>query len=294
VRDGHQVIAVSRGVRQPYHTSAEWEAIEPVIIDRVSAEREGSFGETIARLRADAVVDLTCFDPDSAMHLVDALRDRVDAFVHCGTLWVHGVPLERPYDEAVPRHPFGDYGIRKAHIERLLLEAATNGFPAIVLHPGHITGPGWVPINPAGHLDRRVFDALANGERVTLADDGLATLQHVHADDVAQAFARAIANRETATGQAFHVAAAEPVTMRAYAEAVASWFGREAVLDYLPWDAWRLTVSERDVELTRDHMLHSPCASISKARTMLGFEPRFSALTAVRDALTAMYPALAS
>ena len=81
--------------------------------------------------------------------------------------------------------------------------------------------------------------------------------------------------------------------MRAYAEAVASWFGHEANLAYLPWEEWRLTVSERDAELTRDHMLHSPHASIAKAHSTLGFKPRFSALGAVRDALTAMYPALA-
>ena len=267
--------------------------MQRVTIDRVLEEHDGTFARSIAGLHADAVVDLTCFDPVSAMHLVQVLRDRVGIFVHCGTLWVHGVPAARPYDEKAPRHPFGDYGIRKAQVERVLLDAADGGFPATVLHPGHISGPGWLPINPAGHLDKGVFDALAGGERVTLVDDGLATLQHVHADDVALAFELALSKRKASIGEAFHVASAEPVTMRAYAEAVASWFDREANLAFLPWEEWLRTVSERDAELTRDHMLHSPCASISKARAMLGFEPRFTALTAVRDALTALYPSLA-
>ncbi len=292
VREGHDVVAVSRGARQPYQSSAEWPAVERVTIDRIAAERDGSFGRAIAQLGADAVVDLICFDPDSAMHLVAALRDRIEHFVHCGTLWVHGVPVRRPYDETAPRHPFGDYGIRKAQIERLLLDAAAEGFPATVLHPGHITGPGWAPINPAGHLDMRVFDALARGEQVTLPDDGLATLQHVHADDVAQAFALALSYRDAAIGEAFHVAAAEPVTMRAYAEAAASWFGREANLAYLPWDAWRLAVSERDASITRDHLLHSPHASIEKARTSLGYAPRYRAIEAAREAVAAMYSAV--
>lgn len=291
VREGHDVVAVSRGVRQPYHDAIEWASVEPVIIDRLAAERDGSFGRAIANLRADAVVDLTCFDVDAATHLVDALRGRIGTFVHCGTLWVHGIPMQRPYDETAPRHPFGEYGIRKARVERLLLDAAVDGFPAIVLHPGHITGPGWAPINPAGHLEGRVFDALARGDVLTLPDDGLATLQHVHADDVSQAFACALAHREAAIGEAFHVAAAEPVTMRAYAEAAASWFGREANLAYLPWEDWRLTVSERDAALTRDHMLHAPCASIGKARTALGFEPRYSAIAAAREAVAAIHPA---
>ena len=293
VRAGHEVVAVSRGRRHPYQKAVEWDSVERITFDRELEDHDGTFGRSIARLNADAVVDLICFDPVSAMHLVQVLRDRVGVFVHCGTLWVHGVPAERPYDEKAPRHPFGDYGIRKAQVERLLLDAADSGFPAIVLHPGHISGPGWTPINPAGHLDTGVFDALSRGERVTLVDDGMATLQHVHADDVAQAFELALL-KDDAIGEAFHVASEEPVTMRAYAEAVASWFGREASLAFLPWEEWRRTVSKRDAELTRDHMLHSPCASIVKARTKLGFEPRFSALAAVRDALTAMYPALAS
>lgn len=285
VNEGHEVVAVSRGARRPYQDSPEWQSVEHVTLDRTVAERDGSFGSTIEALRGEAVVDLICFDLDSATDLVNALRDRIEIFVHCGSLWVHGVPRERPYDETAPREPFGEYGIRKAQIERFLLDAATEGFPASVLHPGHITGPGWAPINPAGNLDKGVFDFLARGGRVVLPDDGSATLQHVHADDVAQAFALAITHRAAAIGEAFHIAAAEPVTMRAYAEGAASWFGREAKLDYLPWNEWRLTVSERDAEITRDHILHSPHASIEKARAGLGFEPRYTAVAAARESV---------
>ena len=292
VNEGHDVVAVSRGTRRPYHDSPEWQSVEHVTLDRSAAERDGSFGKTIAELRADAVVDLICFNLDSATHLVDALRGQIEILVHCGTLWVHGVPRERPHDESVPRDPFGEYGIRKVQIERFLLDAATKGFPASVLHPGHITGPGWVPINPAGNLDTRVFDSLAGGDRLVLPDDGSATLQHVHADDVAQAFALAISRRDVAIGEAFHVAAAEPVTLRDYAEEAAAWFGRKANLDFLPWDEWRMTVSERDAAITHDHIAHSPHASIGKARTVLGFEPQYSATAAAREAVSGLYPAL--
>jgi nucleoside-diphosphate-sugar epimerase len=292
VHEGHDVVAVSRGVRGPYHDAPAWRAVEPVVLDRTAAEQDGSFGGRIAALRGDVVVDLICFHPEQARALADALRGRIGHFVHCGTLWVHGSPASRPYDETAPRAPFGEYGIRKAAIEQFLLDAAVNGFPATVLHPGHISGPGWTPINPAGHLDTRVFDALARGDPLCLPNDGLATLQHVHADDVAQAFALAITNRTAAIGEAFHVAAAEPVTLRAYAEEVAGWFGHDARLSYLPWEEWQGTVNERDAALTRDHILHSPHASIEKARRLLGFAPRFRATDAARDAVRALYPAI--
>ncbi|MEO7685036.1 MAG: NAD-dependent epimerase/dehydratase family protein [Gemmatimonadaceae bacterium] len=289
VNEGHEVVAVSRGARRPYHDSPEWQSVEHVTLDRNATERDGSFGRTIAKLRGDAVVDLICFDVDSATHLVNALRDRIEVFVHCGTLWVHGVPRERPYDESAPREPFGEYGIRKAEIERFLLDAATKGFPASILHPGHITGPGWVPVNPAGNLDTAVFNCLARGDRVVLPDEGAATLQHVHADDVAQAFTLAIVRRDVSVGEAFHVAAAEPVTLRAYAEEAASWFGRKANLDFVPWGEWRTSVSGRDAEITLDHVVHSPHASIEKARTILGFKPQYTATGAACDAVLFMY-----
>ena len=293
VRQGHEVVAISRGNREPYQRFPEWKLARRVVIDREAAERSGSFGRQIADLQPDVVIDLICFDRDTAAHLVDALRDRVAHFIHCGTLWVHGVPRSRPYDETAPREPFGDYGIKKAEIEKFLLAASTNGFPATILHPGHITGPGWNPINPAGNLDTTVFDNLASGQTVTLPDNGLATLQHVHADDVAQAFALAVDQPAKAIGESFHVASREPLTMLSYAESVASWSGRMANVAFLPWDEWKATVSERDAALTRDHMLHSPCASIEKARRVLGFEPRCTAVEAVRDALATQLQGIA-
>lgn len=285
VRAGHETIAVSRGERQPYHEAGEWQSVQHVHADRIREDENNSFAPRIAALGADIVVDLICFTAESAVQMVESLRGRVTLFVHCGTLWVHGVPRTRPYDETAPREPFGEYGIRKAEIERLLLDSAATGFPATVLHPGHITGPGWNPINPVGNLDMSVFERLRKGEVVTLPDDGEATLQHVHADDVAEAFALAIANPAASIGQAFHVASRLPITMRKYAETAASWSGREANLAYLPWDDWQETVSERDAAITYDHLRHSPYASIAKAERLLGFSPRYTATEAVRDAL---------
>jgi len=121
VRDGHDVVAVSRGERRPYHDAPEWRSVEHVMLDRTAAEHDLLFGDSIAALQGDAVVDLICFSRESAAHLVEALHGRVGVFVHCGTLWVHGVPRARPYDETMPREPVGEYGIRKAEIERYLV-----------------------------------------------------------------------------------------------------------------------------------------------------------------------------
>ncbi len=283
---GHDVVALARGEREPYHADPTWREVERVAVDRAEHEAEGRFGRTVAALRPDVVVDLICFQPEQCPQLVDALEGRVAHFLHCGTIWVHGPTEVAPLDETRPRRPFGDYGIAKAAIEELLLaRARERAFPVTILHPGHIVGEGWRPINPQGNLNVAVFEALAAGLPVPLPDHGLATLHHVHADDIAQLFQRAIASPAAALGEAFHVVSPAAVTLYGFAREAAGWFGREPRLELLPWEQWRAGVSPQDAALTLDHIAHSPCASIEKARRLLAYEPHYTSFAAVREAV---------
>ena len=286
VEAGHEVINISRGGREPYRPHKAWDHIQHITMDREQEEKGGTFGKTVRTLYPDAVIDMICFTLDSAHSLVRALRGQVQHFLHCGTIWVHGHSVEVPTTEEQPRYPFGDYGIQKAAIETFLLrEARLNGFPATVLHPGHIVGPGWAPLNPAGNFNLDVFRILSGGETLTLPGLGLETVHHVHADDVAQAFMRALSRWSAALGESFHVVSPKALTLRGYAEAVYAWFGKQPELQFLPWEEWRATVSEEDAAMTWDHIAHSPCCSISKARNLLGYEPRYRSPDAVFEAL---------
>jgi nucleoside-diphosphate-sugar epimerase len=201
VRAGHEVVAISRGEREPYRDAPEWRAAERVALDRSS----GDFLDRLVALKADAVIDMVCFTAAEARALVDALRPSRPLLVHCGTIWVHGPALRVPVTEDEPRTAYGDYGIGKAEIEALLCrETLAGGVPSVILHPGHISGPGWNVITPAGNLDNDVWRRLATGEPVALPDLGLGVLHHVHADDVAQAFERAL-TRPEAIGSSVHV-----------------------------------------------------------------------------------------
>ena len=286
VAAGFDVVNVSRGAREPYQAHGAWASVTQVELDRTAAEAAGNFGTQIAALEPDIVIDMICFTLESARHLVEALRGRVQHFLHCGTIWIHGPSVEVPTTEMQPRRPFGEYGIQKAAIEAYLLdEARRNGFPATALHPGHIVGPGWAPLNPAGHFNTGVFAQLARGEELALPNFGLETVHHVHADDVAQSFTQAMTHWSTAVGESFHVVSPAAVTLRGYAETVAGWFGQEAQLRYLPWEEWRATVSEDEARATWDHIAHSPNCSIDKARRHIDFQPRYTSFQAVREAV---------
>ncbi len=286
VEAGHETIVVSRREREPYQPNGAWTFVSQVEIDRGAAEAAGSFGKQIRDLEPDVVIDMICFTPQSARQLVDALRGRVEHFLHCGTIWVHGPSVVVPVTEEQPRRPFGEYGINKAEIERYLLrEQRLNGFPATILHPGHIVGPGWTPLNPAGHFNPSVYERLAKGEELALPNFGQETVHHVHADDVAQSFMCALARPSAAIGESFHSVSPGAISLRGYAESVAMWFGAKPNLRYLAWEEWRQTVTESEASATYDHIAHSPSCSIEKAKRLLGYAPRYTSLQAVQESV---------
>jgi nucleoside-diphosphate-sugar epimerase len=288
VRGGHEVIALSRGAREPYHPSAQWDAVSRVTVDRDAEDEAGTFGNRIAELRPDVVMDMICFTAASARQLVDALRPSRPLLIHCGTIWVHGPALRVPVTEDEPRTAYGDYGTGKAEIEALLhRETVAGGVPSVILHPGHISGPGWPVITPAGNLDPAVWTQLATGKPLALPDLGLGILHHVHADDVAQAFERAI-SRPAAIGASFHVVAEQAMTLRGLAAGVAAWFGREPVLELTDWAGFERQAGAEQAQVTREHTARSIAASIDRARAVLGYSPRYSTLEALHEALAAL------
>lgn len=289
VMAGADVVSVSRGQHEPYVEHGAWRAVREVVMDRDADEATGSFGQGIAALKADAVIDLTCYTPESAMHLAEALRGTVEHLLHCGTIWVHGHSTEVPTTETAPRGPFGEYGIRKAAIEAYYLrEARSTGLPVTNLHPGHIVGAGWNPLNPQGNFNPDVFTTLLRGHELTLPNLGMETVHHVHADDVAHAFVCALQHRSVSLGESLHVVSPAAMTLRGYAERTARLLGSEAKLKFLPYAEWATTVSEQDARGTWDHIAHSPNCSIAKAQRLLGYQPRYTSMEAIADALPSM------
>ena len=285
---GHRLTVISRGQRRPYQSHAAWESVRLITLERSEAEKAGTFGSTIRQLQPDAVIDMICFSEESARQLVESLRGQVSYFLHCSTVWVHGHVTQVPITENQPRRPIGEYGIQKAAVEAYLLaESRRNGFPAACILPGHIVGPGWIPLNPQANFNPEVFTRLAHGEPVALPGDGAALLHHVHASDVAQLFIKALENWNQAKGESFHAVSPAALTQKGYAEAVASWYGKKVQLEYLPWESWEKTVSEADAASSFTHLEHNPnCYSIEKAQRRLGYQPQYTSLEGIYEAVT--------
>lgn len=286
---GHAVINMSRGQRAPYLQHPAWQVVQQITIDRSAEEAQGLFGQRILELQPDVVIDLICFTLESARHLVETLRGQIQHYLCCSTLWVYGYSAEVPVTEDAPRQPFGHYGeysTQKAKIEAYLLaQTRQNGFPATVLHSGHIVGPGWEPLNPLANFNPQVFSTLAQGKELVMPHLGMETLHHVHAEDVAQAFVQALTHWNCAIGESFNIASPAAVTLRGYAEAVASWFGQTAKLRFVSWEEFRTTIAAEDAAVTWDHLAHTPNWSITKAQRLLHYQPRYRSLQALEEAV---------
>lgn len=96
VRAGHEVTVISRGSRTAYAPSPEWQQVRLVTADRVQEDAAGTFGDRVAGLSPDVVVDLVCFTVESAAALVERLRGAAGHLLHCGSVWRFGPSVKLP------------------------------------------------------------------------------------------------------------------------------------------------------------------------------------------------------
>jgi nucleoside-diphosphate-sugar epimerase len=286
VRAGHEVVNLTRGARAPYLDDGAWSEVEQIQVDRAAEDAAGTFGNRVAGLEADVVVDMICFTPDSADTLVQALRGRSQHLVHCGTIWRYGPSLKQPMREDDTSPPFGEYGTQKAAIAELLAaETHSGGLVTTVLQPGHISGPGWPPIGPLGNLDPDVWYALSAGQEIAVPGLGAELMHHVHADDVAQAFQLAIEQPDAAAGESFNAVAPSALTVRGFLAIAAGWFGQTVQTRSVSWTEFRSGTTAEFADSSWGHLSRSHYASIEKAQRLLGYAPAFEPEAAVLEGI---------
>ena len=235
----HEVVTVSRGAAKPYCASRAWDCRRTDHLGPRRARSRGPVRRSDPRDRTGHRCRHDLLHASSVRQLHAALAGHISHYLCIGTIWTYGHSKIVPTPEHAPKAPFGDYGIQKAAMEAFLLDQARRtGFPATIVHPGHIVGPGWTPLNPAGHFNTAVFSTLARGERLTLPNFGLETVHHVHADDVAGLIMAAIENWRASTGESFNAVSGAALTLRGFAEGMAEWFGRRADLAFEPFEVW--------------------------------------------------------
>lgn len=287
VQAGYEVVAVSRGQGRPYAEHWAWDRVQRLVLDRGAVPPQ-DFARAVADLDAQVVVDLIAFTPDQVAAMVEALSGRLTHYLLASSIWATGRSLVSPVREDHPREALCQYGRDKGAIEDLLTQAwLRRGFPATVIRPGQVSGPGWNIINPQGNATTEVFNRIARGQEILLPNFGMEELHHVHGQDVAQVFTCAIAHRNQALGEVFHAVADESLTTYGYARAMYRFFGQEPAIRLLGWERWveEVGLDDQTIEHSYLHLARSGHVSNDKARRLLDFRPAYSTLATVEEAV---------
>jgi nucleoside-diphosphate-sugar epimerase len=86
-------------------------------------------------------------------------------------------------------------------------------------------------------------------------------------------------------GEAFNAVSPAALNLKGYASHMFRFFGHIPRISFMPYEMWRQGRDPAEAEATWEHIVRSPCHAIDKARTRLGYQPRYSSLEAVEEAV---------
>lgn len=283
VLEGHDVQLISRGRDERFHI--------PSSVQRILADRTHPRFERVFRgLRPDVVLDVIPSDINVTRTILDAFAGRVAQYIHCSSTGGYA-PLTRvPGRESDPYpapEQFGTgFGNKKA-VDELALQYHNEGrIPVTIIRPTNIIGAGLVPIDIWGGRDPGFLQRVANGEPITIPNDGRALLQPGHVEDIADVFVRAV-GKEEALGQIYIASSSYALTLQAYVNVVADCIGTAPPIEFAPAEeliaryAPSGKLSPAGLRFLCEHM----CFSIAKARSHLGYEPRYTPEEGIEDAV---------
>jgi nucleoside-diphosphate-sugar epimerase len=282
VKARFETIAITRTMTRPYEPDDAWKQVKRVLMDRVKDEK---FTEKLKALQPDILVDLVNFNIEETKKIVEAFKDtKLSHYLYCSSCWAHGRAETVPFNpDDLRKEPLDDYGKDKFASEMYLKEQySKNGFPATVIMPGQISGPGWTIINPWGNTSLRVFQDIADDKEIALPNFGQEILHHVHGYDVAQVFFKAITHRSAALGETFDAEAATHITLYGFAKHMYEYFGYQPKIKFLPWPEWcKYEGNPEECGHTYYHIARSGVFSIEKTRRLLEYQPQYTCIETI-------------
>jgi nucleoside-diphosphate-sugar epimerase len=198
----------------------------------------------------------------------------ISRFVHCSTTGVLGVTGDRLAREDAPIRPTNVYEATKAAAEVVVRSACDDGFPAVIVRPGLVYGPGDLHLLPfVRAVVQRRFRPIGRTP---------VWLHPVYIDDVTEALVRC-GERAAAVGECFHIAGPAPVPLAELADAIAKAAGTRLPRGYIPAAAASVVAAAGDrlpaglgraAPLTSsrlDFLTHNRMYDVGKARQLLDF-----------------------
>jgi nucleoside-diphosphate-sugar epimerase len=207
-------------------------AVEALGYEAVSGDLTDLSSLRSAAARADAVIhaglasgaDAGAVDRAAVETMLDALSGSGKPFIYTSGIWVYGDTQGRVAGEVSMLRPAALVAWRPA-VEDLVLESKSREVSAVVLRPGMVFGRG------GGFVAMMFRQARAEG-KVTIPGDGENHWSSIHVDDLADLYARVVA--DPAAGELFVACSGMPQPLRKIALAVTRACGIEGNVERLP------------------------------------------------------------
>ena len=275
LKAGHDVTICCRGQKKAFlDVVAQVKTVHADKYDEAAVE-------AVFRTPYDAVIDSV--PTQESVAIIHKYAGNI-RYVHCSSTGGYAPLPFIPCNETAPYCGFGGTGwLGKVNADRAALNLfLSDGFPATVIRPTYITGPGLLPMdNLGGRRKDYIADILAE-KTLDVPDNGLALLQPVHVQDLAQAFALALETPRS-IGQIYNISLSHAVPLIRYHEINAAAFGKKAHLNFVPLEEmlkkYEGTTSALGMRFLATHM----CFSIEKAVRDLGYKPHCTPEEAITE-----------
>lgn len=206
-------------------------------------------------------------------------------YIHCSSTGGYAPLPFVPCNETAPYDGFEKTSgwMKKAYYDREVMRLFMEcGFPATVIRPCYITGPGMVPLdNLGGRRTDYIADVLAE-KVLDVPDDGQALLQPIHVIDLATSFCLCVENTRS-IGQIYNICLDHAVPLWKYHKLTAQALGRKANLNFMPLEEmvkkYEGKTGITDMRFVATHM----CFSIEKAKRDLGYKPHCTPEEAIQE-----------
>lgn len=250
-KQGHEVTCFNRGQK-----GKVLEDVRLITGDRWNRE---DFEQKMQAEKFDAAIDMICFSAEDAASSVRAFRG-VGWFVETSTACTYGIKYDYfPADETHPLRPISDYARNKAAADDVYLEAFhREKFPAVIIKPSTTYGPVQGMVRQVC-WDFQWIDRVKKGKPILVCGDGNALHQHLHVDDIAQAFAGVIGKEHT-IGQTYNAVNRGYTTWAEYHRLAGKVLGKETELVGMPFeDLKKLNVPDFGIcnEIFAHHVYYS-------------------------------------
>ena len=273
---GHEVIICSRGRKKSYESEI------PERVRRIEADKQDpSDMANVFQETFDAVIDSV--PSEASIDNIVRYARRLKRYIHCSSTGGYAPLPFIPGDETMPYDQFMGGWAAKGIVDAKVMDLwCRKGFPATVLRPSYITGPGLLPLDNFGGRREDFIKDILDGVTLDLPDDGHALLQPVHVLDLAGTF-RLAAETPASVGQIYNICLEKAVTIRRYLEINAAALDREVSINPMSVEAmlekYGEAVNKTGLHFFATHMCHD----ISKARKQLGYVPRCTTEEAIEE-----------